>query len=57
MPEGKAIMLPLKYLAAHDPRWAGQEGALHPDAFVPERMMGAEAQKTGDLLPFGYGPR
>jgi hypothetical protein len=50
-------MLPLKYLAANDERWVHESGELSPDAFVPERMMSTEAQKTGDLLPFGYGPR
>jgi hypothetical protein len=28
-----------------------------PDAFVPERMLTSQGQKTGDLMPFGYGAR
>jgi cytochrome P450 len=57
VPEGKLLMLPLKHLATRDARWAHETGELSPDAFVPERMMTPEGQKTGDLLPFGYGPR
>lgn len=53
VPEGKLLMLPLKYLSAHDPRFADHD----PDAFIPERMLSPEAQKAGDLMPFGYGPR
>lgn len=76
--------MPLKYLAAHDGRWAGDqgpqaaaaegvaaaqdgrwaakqgpegEGCWSPDAFVPERMLTPQGQKTGDLMPFGYGAR
>lgn len=57
VPEGKLLMLPLKHLATRDERWAHETGELSPDAFVPERMMTPQGQKTGDLLPFGYGPR
>lgn len=57
VPAGKMLILPLKYLSANDARWVNEAGELSPDAFVPERMMTADAQKTGDLLPFGYGPR
>jgi hypothetical protein len=57
VPQGKLLMLPLKHLSARDGRWAAETGELSPDAFVPERMLTPEGQKTGDLLPFGYGPR
>lgn len=68
VPAGKQLLLPLKYLAAHDPRWHGQEqpqergaGAESccwpPDAFVPERLLTQEGQKSGDLMPFGWGAR
>lgn len=29
----------------------------NPDVFMPERMLTPEAQKSGDQMPFGYGPR
>lgn len=57
VPAGKLLMLPLKHLATRDERWSHETGELSPDAFVPERMMTPEGQKTGDLLPFGYGAR
>jgi len=57
VPAGKMLILPLKYLSANDARWVNEAGELSPEAFVPERMMTADAQKAGDLLPFGYGPR
>jgi cytochrome P450 len=53
VPKGKLLMLPLKYLAAHDPRFEQDNSHV----FMPERMMTAEAQKKGDQMPFGYGPR
>lgn len=53
VPKGKLLMLPLQYLAAHDPRFEGDS----PGTFRPERMLTAEAQKKGDQMPFGYGPR
>jgi cytochrome P450 len=57
VPAGKALLLPLKFLAANDGRWAGEAGELAPERFVPQRMLTPEGQKAGDLLPFGYGPR
>jgi cytochrome P450 len=59
VPKDKLLLLPLKYLAAHDARWAAEQGALAPERFVPERMLTAAGKQVepGDLLPFGYGPR
>lgn len=60
VPAGKQLLLPLKYLSAHDPRWAGSSSSTDEwsaDEFVPERMLTAEGQKPGDLLAFGYGAR
>jgi hypothetical protein len=53
VPKGKLLMLPLKYVGAHDARFEQD----NPDVFMPERMLTAEAQKKGDQMPFGYGPR
>lgn len=57
VPKDKLLILPLKYLTATDERWVHETGDLAPEAFVPERMMTPEAQKTGNLMVFGYGPR
>lgn len=57
VPAGKQLLLPLKYLSAHDPRWEDATGEWSPDAFVPERMLTPEGLKAGDLMPFGYGSR
>ena len=57
VPAGKQLLLPLKYLSAHDARWEGTTGECTPSAFVPERMLTADGQKHGDLMPFGYGAR
>lgn len=57
VPAGKQLLLPLKYLSAHDPRWEDATGEWSPDAFAPERMLTPEGLKAGDLMPFGYGSR
>jgi cytochrome P450 len=57
VPQGKQLLLPLKYLSAQDSRWSKKTGDVSPDAFVPERMLTPEGQKAGDLMPFGHGAR
>lgn len=57
VPAGQHMLLPLKFVADRDARWAGEDGELAPSAFVPERMMTPEGLKQGAQLPFGYGPR
>lgn len=57
VPEGTPVLMPLDYVAAHDERWLGQQGDLHPEAFNPDRMMTEEGSKPGAQMPFGYGPR
>jgi cytochrome P450 len=44
-------------MAKQDPRWAGAERDLHPDAFNPDRMLNKEGAKPGWSIPFGHGPR
>jgi hypothetical protein len=52
VPKGKLLMLPLKYVGAHDARF--EQATLH--VFMPERMLTAEAQKKGTRCPLDMGP-
>jgi cytochrome P450 len=57
VPAGTAISIPLAYVSAHDPRWAGATGDLAPEVFNPDRMLRPEGRAPGDQMPFGYGSR
>lgn len=50
---GEQLLVPLTYLAKHDPRWPKDE------EFQPERWLSEEGRQQGPtwFMPFGAGAR